>query len=68
MTFESAVRQALAEMTIPEAPHRRGDVATAARHVNVCSYCALKLHERLAELMGNPDVVYSIEDDRGSQK
>ncbi len=51
MTLDDAVRQALSEMTIPEAPHYRGDIAVAARHVKVCSYCALKLHERLAELM-----------------
>lgn len=51
MTFDDAVRQALSEMTNPEAPHHRGDIAAAARHVNACSYCALKLQERLAEIM-----------------
>lgn len=51
MTFDDAVRQALSEMTNPEAPHSRGDIAAAARHVRVCSYCALKLQERLAEIM-----------------
>lgn len=51
VTFEDAVRQALSEMTNPEAPHSRGDIAAAARHVNACSLCALKLKERLAEMM-----------------
>jgi hypothetical protein len=52
MTLDDAVRHALSEMTNPEAPQQRGDVAAAVRHVNVCSYCALKLRDRLAELMG----------------
>lgn len=51
MTFDDAVRQALSEMVIPGAPQHQGDIAAAARHVNVCSYCALKLHDRLAELI-----------------
>lgn len=51
MNFDDAVRQALSELTNPEAPHQRGDIFAAARHVNVCSYCALKVQERLAEIM-----------------
>ncbi len=53
MTLEAAVRQSLAEMSIPGIPRRddQRDVNAAGRHVLVCSLCAETLRDRVGQLL-----------------